>query len=385
LNIFELTFINIFLEFTMKTFLKNSIGLFLFFTITIGAQTEVVCENFGGFNEGLAPVLINNSWGFMDVDGNIVIEPKFKVLVENWGDVPYFSNGSTVVMESATELVGYINTKGELFLPYNYITAFNFSENKAIVRIENDICIIDKEGNILAKNIVALNGYHSKFSDGLLGAQKEFASGYKDKTGNFVIEPAYDEIRDFSEGMAAVQKDYKWGFIDKSGTLKVPFQFTNEPKSFSDGRAFVLGTDNKWGIIDTDGKILVEPKYNQVFSFSGGFAVVSEIDNKFQTTFSIIDVNGESVKTFAKGKNSNETISLWSGFNEGLAVAMKGGQKGMIDTKGKVVVDFSFRELKPFSSDRAYAEVFDKKTKQVTKGFIDKKGKFFVVIKSPQF
>src|SRR5690606_25185438 len=108
-----------------------------------------------------------------------------------------------------------------------------------------------------------------------------------------------DEVRDFSNGFAAVKKDGKWGFVDVNGKVQIPLQYSNEPKSFSDQRAFVQGSNNKWGIITEDGKLIVEPIYEEVFPYESGFAVVSQMNEKWQRSYFIIDVNGKAVKTYA--------------------------------------------------------------------------------------
>jgi hypothetical protein len=351
----------------------------------LNAQTTVVCNEIGYFNDGVAPVLINNQWGFVDKTGKIVIEPLFKAWVEEYGALPAFSEGFTTVVDIQTDMVGYINLKGEMAIPAKYYAGYPFRENVAFVRLQNEKVLIDTSGKVIARDFVALNGYHSSFSHSLAVVQKEFAYGYINKKGKFIIQPVYDEAKDFAGGLAAVKKDGKWGFIDTLGNTKVPFQFTKEPKSFSDYRAFVQGANNKWGIIDTAGKLLVNPQYHQVWPFSGGVAVVSIMDEKFTETFYLIEVNGKVLKTYAKAANYSETITLWSGFSEGLAVATKGGKKGFIDQQGKVVVDFLYRDLHPLQDGMAWFERYDDKTRKVTKGYLDKAGKVIMVIEPPMF
>lgn len=359
----------------------------LFIIISFSAYTQpvVTCTQTGKFSNGLLSYSLNDKVGFVNAKGNIVIPDTYRYYIQEYGQLPYFTDGFTMVMDRETELIGYLNTRGEVEMPYQFKDGYNFSEETAFVRIEDHVSLIDSKGSILARDILALNSWHSKFVEGLAGAQKEFAYGFIDKKGNFVIEPVYDEVRDFSEGFAAVKKDYKWGFVDKTGALRIPLQFSNEPMPFNGGRTFVLSKDNLWGIMDATGKILVEPKYKQAFGFNGGFAIVSTMDSKWQETFFIIDGNGKTQKEYMKGKNSKETITFWSGFHDGLAVAMKDYKKGMIDPKGKVVIDFLYRELKPLENGMAYFERFDEKTKKVTKGYLTAKGAVAFTIEAPQF
>lgn len=368
----------------MKTFILTILSLALF-NLTIFSQKQIICNDFGEFKDGLAPILLDNKWGFIDTQGNIVIEPKFVAHVSDYGALPSFNEGLTTIYDNESGRVGYIDKKGEIIIKPQYYSAKNFYEDVAFVGTQDDHVIIDKTGKILAQKFVAINGFYSNFSNGRAVAQKQFSYGYINKQGKFVIEPIYDEARDFSDGMASVKKDGKWGFVDVDGNVKIQLKFNNEPKPFSDGRAFVQGTNLKWGVIDKEGNIIVEPIYDEVFPFSSGVAVVSKLDEKWNRTYYIIDVNGKAVKTFSKAAKSNETISLWSGFSEGYAVAMKEYKKGFIDTKGNITVKCLYRELKPLSSGMAYFEKYDDKTKKLTKGFIDKTGKEVINIIPPKF
>lgn len=368
--------------------MKNYILLLLTFFIFINsgtAQKIIVAKDIGSFNDGLAAILLDNRWGFIDIDGTVIIEPKFICYVSEYGSKPKFNEGFTPIVDPETERIGFINKKGELVINRQYYSAQNFHEGVAIVGTQDDHIIIDTTGKVLARKFVAINGYYSHFSHSRAIAQKEFKYGFINKNGIFVIEPKYDEVRVFSDNLAAVKLDGKWGFIDTNGVTKIPHKFTNEPLSFNSDRAFVQSTNNKWGIIDKTGILIQEPIYNQVFPYNNGFAVVSIMDEKWNNTFSIIDVNGKFVKSYPKTSNSAETIIFVSGFNEGLAIAMKSGKYGMIDTKTKVAVNFLYRILKPMSSGRAYFERYDEKTRKNVQGFLDNTGKEIIILQEPEF
>lgn len=44
-------------------------------------------------------------------------------------------------------LWGYINTKGNLIIPYQYNKAEDFSEGRAVVEKDSIIMVVDNEGN----------------------------------------------------------------------------------------------------------------------------------------------------------------------------------------------------------------------------------------------
>ena len=87
--------------------------------------------------------------------------------------------------------------------------------------------------------------------------------GYIDKTGEFVIEPQFDDADDFSEGLAGVRvgdvrgevgwlKKGKYGFIDKTGKFVIEPQF-DDVDQFIGGVARVE-KDGEWGYVNKAGK-----------------------------------------------------------------------------------------------------------------------------------
>jgi len=374
----------------MRKFLLTALLFVFSFSIPF-AQTKISFNQLGDFSDGVAAVKKGDLWGFIDVNGKTVIEPVYMAGF----DVPFFANGLCGIYNPKEDARGYINTKGEIVIPFTIYSTRPFYDTITVIYQPGKadgtksarVSIIDMKGNVLVEYAPTAYSYETHFIDGLARISKDFKSGFMDKTGKIVIEAKYDDARDFSEGLAAVQftndlGESKWGYVDKEGNVKIDFNFQNEPTSFTSGRAFILGTNNKWGIIENTGKIIVEPKYQQIFPCENGFATASIMDEKWQTTYEILDVNGKTVKKFEKDKKGNQT-QFYSGFKDGLAIAMQNYKYGFIDTKGNIVVKCEFRKLNQFNNDRAYAEQYDDKTKKVTYGFIDKKGKYVIINEPP--
>ncbi|MBD2178304.1 WG repeat-containing protein [Pseudanabaena sp. FACHB-1998] len=130
--------------------------------------------------------------------------------------------------------------------------------------------------------------------------------GYEDETGRVVIQPLFDFAREFSEGLAAVKQGICWQFIDLTGNIILdgyPVIYSNgrkanaliyDVKDFKDGTAWILAFadesyrhtarcsdgdyityDKKWGSIDKQGKVVIEPQFDEVpWGFSNGLAPV---------------------------------------------------------------------------------------------------------------
>ncbi len=185
------------------------------------------------FSEGLLSVKIDGKWGFIDVDGKIVIPAKYK-------DAHDFSEG---------------------------LAAVEFGENK------NQWGFIDKTGKIVVQPQFEDSWY---FNDGLAAIEKDQKYGFIDKQGKIIIEPKFDWTYSFSENLAAVRVDGKWGFIDKTGKFVIEPKY-DEVWSFDNGlcgvgvgewktdkskdphRFSMPYLDGKWGYIDKTGKYIWQP------------------------------------------------------------------------------------------------------------------------------
>ena len=121
----------------------------------------------------------------------------------------------------------------------------------------------DKE---YANIIIDDNGYAIR--KGLLFANYE-GKGYQltNTDGETVSEEYYEDARLMIDGTyAAVQKDGKWGFIDAEGKVVIEPQY-DDARSFSNGYAAVQ-KDGKWGFINSDNEMVIEPEFEDARGFN---------------------------------------------------------------------------------------------------------------------
>lgn len=210
--------------------------------------------------EDLIPIIGYNfsplhfkTYGFMDANGKVVIEPQFEY-------VHNFSEGLAAV--SLNNKWGFINREGKIVIKPQFNWVKDFSEGLAAVNIENKWCYIDKTGQEVIPLIDSWN--IGDFKDGLAiiyisHSDKPPACGYIDKTGKQIIEPKFSQCTDFSEGLAAVKLNESkfYSYIDKTGQEAIKIEFTTHASSFSDGLAKVE-TSDKTGYIDKTGKFVIE-------------------------------------------------------------------------------------------------------------------------------
>ena len=271
------------------------------------------------FTEGLAAIVKNGKFGFIDKTGRVVVEPKF-----DYTSIA-FRDGAMIVgeMKYGRMKYGYVDKNGKTIILPRYDEATYFSEGLASVRISDKWSVIDKSGATVSK----LNlGRPVTFTEGLAPVKFNGLYGFVNKDANIVIEPKFELASLFSEGLAAVKSGGKWGFIDKSGKFAIEPRF-NEVNHFKEGRA-VVRVGELWGVIDKSGKFILEPqKFDYIFDeFYGGMLNFS--------------VNRKS---------------------------------GCLDVDGKVAIEPTFDDIFVFEGDATAASVDYKHV------FIDKKGQILPI------
>jgi hypothetical protein len=268
---------------------------------------------------------------------------------------------------------GYIDREGNVIIEPKYAIAREFSEGLAMT----DLGYIDVNSEVIIEG----THFYGSFSEGLALAGGDGKLGYVDKNGDFVIEPQWLRAFPFSEGLARVwtanTPEGKTGFIDKTGEYAIPpemqaFEYDiREQGGFHDGRALVMileyferGRFDTWfGYIDKSGEIVIEPKYTLARDFSQGMAPVL-IDDRW----GYIDVDGNVV--------IDPRFDEAYPFSEGLAHVSIYGEWCYIDTGGNIVVKTRFHKVKKFSGGLAAINDSGKW------GYIDKSGNIVI---EPQY
>lgn len=140
--------------------------------------------------------------------------------------------------------------------------------------------------------------------------------------------------------------------VDNKGDVK----FTLEPKDgqeisscsgmFQDGLLIVSTVDGKSGVVNTKGEWVVNPKYDEISEYNGGYALAAEFGEDYEDgiTYFVLDTKGEAVRVDGKydypegdcssiSQFENGVASVWSSVGDGEDYEYKEYQ---INTKGEV-------------------------------------------------
>lgn len=178
----------------------------------------------------------------------------------------------------------------------------------------------------------------------------------------------------FTNGFSSFRQNGKVGLVNTKGKIILePLYY--EVGTFSDGLCAFFVEDelsddyHKIGYVDANGNIVITPKSGDFGLFSGdsfdydfheGFALYRIQDNKYNQFYGFLNKKGEvAIKTVY-------TYAL--PFKEGLAPVCHSGKCGFINTNGETVIPMKYSEVWNFSE--GLAAVYDGKHW----GYINKQG-----------
>lgn len=252
------------------------------------------------FTEGLAPVLIDTQWGYIDLTGDLKIGADYDLAGS-------FSEGVAPV--KIGDKWGYIDREGKKVVEPKFVAADMFKDGLAIALVSKDSPEFPADAQ--AKLDAILKDPNTPaLRKAILAIGSSRQAGFIDKTGKFVVPPIYAAVSPFSDGVSLVWSEKEPKFIDRQGKVKVTPPPCEEVKDFSEELA-AIKVKGKWGYINKLGKLVIKPTFDRADNFSSGLAPAC-IDRKW----GFID------------KKGNWTIkptydSVWEGFTNGVAVCGK--------------------------------------------------------------
>lgn len=164
-----------------------------------------------------------------------------------------------------------------------------------------------------------------------------------------------------------VESGNKYQYIDLEGKIVINPQF-EDATLFRDGLALVrsIGDNPKWGYITPEGSYKINPLYKSATTFNEGLAwVVME-----NAAPNAINKDGEIQFTLQDA----EAVNLFSEGLAGFSIVEEGETKwGFVDAGGKVVINPQFKEIRMFSEGFCAVKNDDNLW-----GYIDRSGKIVI-------
>ena len=268
------------------------------------------------FHNGNAIVMFDSLYGLINRKGEFVINPEYEELSDGAENIYIgVKNGKS----------GYINKVGKPITRFDFDVATDFNDGLAIVSVNNKYGIVNSVGKFV---IEPLYDELINIGKGLLKASNNDKWGVIDLKGNNVTSFIYDAIGEYKDGLSLVAANGKYGFINAAGEERIPVKYQYVPSLLNTGNFFkghvilhlknkllladTTGTivsfpgveqyglpseglipvmkNKKWGFSDLNGKLKIQPKFDNVESFKNGFSVV-----KSKGLYGVIDTTGSFV------------------------------------------------------------------------------------------
>ncbi|MFC0523587.1 WG repeat-containing protein [Pontibacillus salicampi] len=270
---------------------------------------------------GLAIVEVDGLYGVLDTTGSFIVKPQYDYISSFSEERASASNskGTWVINEEGTLLTstpypyigryengmavfnkdtesgvryGYLDRQGQEALRPIYLSADDFQEKKALVKVrENDFALINRNGSVLYSYLYPYVGARG---DGLLAFQRDSGGkyGYINEKGRIVVEPQFDGAQRFYEQRAIINRIddylYYYGVIDRKGNMVIEPEF-NDIVPMKENR-FAVGKAKKpsepylgstYAIVKADGEYLSDFRYESVQPYEKGFASAHDRENTF--------------------------------------------------------------------------------------------------------
>ncbi len=304
-------------------------------------RTETNFDYVGEFHQGIATILQNDKWGYIDTSLSILIACQYKVcrafnnglaivtgfygkqgMINSLGEtvinlkydgISNFNGGLASVRLNNTGVVGYradasygfINKKGKEVIKVAYkspsMTNDEFTYKHISLCMDSTYFLVNKKGRRKSKYEYSSIGFVDRFrwyTDIKIGSDNNYCQGKRNnlfyalnKKAKEVNKMGSQEMIFFNEELAMIHDSNNCvGFINPKGKVVIPFIYDyywyyHFLKGYS-----ILKFDGKLGMIDSLGNIVIPFEYQKLQHFSNGYAL-----GKKENKYVLLNVKNEVV------------------------------------------------------------------------------------------
>ncbi|PNK60460.1 WG repeat-containing protein [Psychrobacter sp. FDAARGOS_221] len=333
--------------------------------------------------------------GLIDSQGQIIIEPKYRfinsagdsnnqlldvgikvgdstndikyglvtysdqIVVPLIYDAPINFNGNKWARLCKDNKCNFINTKGELLLPYWADDVGRFSESMAWIKQEGRYGYIDESGQLAipfiyseaedfeqGRAIVVYDDNNLSLAPGWDEAEQWDTYGIIDQDNHAIVSFEYQGITRINPNLFYIQKSDGFDFVDSNGNLATTKKFDKIVWSSLFDEFFAVKKDGKWGFINRDFETVIPFEYDKVVEFYDDLAAVKK-NNKF----GFIDKDGQTVIPFDYD-DANIDIDDWRTrvdrkyrFSDNMTAVRKASHWGVIDRGNNIIVPFEYDDV----------------------------------------
>lgn len=363
--------------------------LILFSSISISAQKKMY------------PYRVKDKFGYSDEKKKILIEP---VYYQAW---PFYDGLARVAVLDAGNKIyyGYINEKGSFVLPAKFFSATDMEEGNVIVRVRSGFGVLNKKGKIVIDTAYRSIYYYAKEKlYRVEGSNRNYA--FFDKEGKQLFDFKFGFLGDPAEGLAPAREagGKMYGFINMKGEWAIlPRADYVNAGPFSEGIGSVTVSNVNYNnndeiYIDKQGKPIFNNTFTNAGTFRNGIASVNYsfyMNKKGEKLFTHFNStsdfrgglsvarntasasNSMYVLIDTEGRELDKVLYTGGGFyvsEEGNILKQSLYKYGVIDRKGKTILECKYDRLRITKNGYFYTYYQDKNYNDVITGYISESG-----------
>lgn len=289
----------------------------------------------------------DDKFGIVNSDGKVIIEPQYKDITLLGDD-----NKSGFIVKDETEKYGIVNYSNEKIIDIKYDAIEKIYANDLyIVTIDGKQKVINKNNeDVLTAGFDTIKQILSTKENAVIYTSSN-KYGIMNLSGDVILKPEYDYLKEAKTGIFIAQKNNKYGIIDIEGKEKVNFNYTSI--SYNDKADIYVaeGENFKADILNNNLEVKVSGILIDLNDTKGYLKIKTD----------------EGYKYYNFKFEEKQEMEIYP--NRTLFLSKNEGKYGYVDKSGAVIVDYIYDDAMD-QNDYGYAAV----KKDGKWGSIDNKG-----------
>lgn len=289
----------------------------------------------------------DDKFGIVNSDGKVIIEPQYKDITLLGDD-----NKSGFIVKDETEKYGIVNYSNEKIIDIKYDAIEKIYANDLyIVTMDGKQKVINKNNeDVLTAGFDTIKQILSTKENAVIYTSSN-KYGIMNLSGDVILKPEYDYLKEAKTGTFIAQKNNKYGIIDIEGKEKVNFNYTS------------ISYNDKADIYVAEGENFKADILNNNLEVKVSGILIDLNDTKGYLKIK----NDEGYKYYNFKFEEKQEMEIYP--NRTLFLSKNEGKYGYVDKSGAVIVDYIYDDAMD-QNDYGYAAV----KKDGKWGSIDNKG-----------
>jgi len=275
--------------------------------------------------QDLFPIKVNNQWGLIDTQGQIVVEPIYDAIGE-------FRQFHYAVMQR-DGMVGMLNGQAQEIISPRYDDLKVLDSTHIAVMHQNEWMLVD-----LNENIILDKGYErvTMLDNGFLKVMYDGKWCVVDPNGKHLCDATYDEIEILQDKYFLTHLNDQVGLLSLDGKLLLGAR-CEQIVPLAD-QVILYRLYDQWGITTLEGQILIDPSFDSYKMLGTQF--IKLLTEKGTRLFSIA----------SQSLVESAWYDDYYSFSENFVLSKKNRKLGLIHSSGQVVLSTEYDEIQGYRS-----------------------------------